>query len=356
MGLTAVALLTSMVFAEVLTRTFLPRPGFESIPDQLSIIPHPTRGYTYSPNLPGINSWGLRDDPIGTGETVHILAVGDSFTVGGGVRREEAWPAQLELLLNSASVLPYRIRVVNAGVSAYSLTQIRVLTGELAEELKPRIIVVGLYTSRYWRINDPYVYFHGMAVRKSDMPNIKVVKGGMILTPFESGSLRSLDFFLADHFYFGAYILRESGAAVEKVTSYFDKEPLQPSHSDIEKLLEPLLKELEKIHDLCVASNRPLVVLLINDQEEDGHFKEIEKQYNEVVKSFCRRFGVMVVDPLPVFEESANGRPIFRLENDHHWSSLAHQVAAKELLRFLVKENVLTGAFGPSHENNSPTK
>lgn len=272
------------------------------------------------------------------------------------MRKEEAWPAQLQLLINSASVLPYRVRVVNAGVSAYSLTQIRVLTGELAEEFKPRIIVVGLYSSRYWRINDPYVYFHGMAVRKSDTPNIRLVKGGMILTPFESGSLRSLDFFLADHFYFGAYILRESDSAVEQVRSYFDKEPPQPSHSDIEKLLEPLLKELEKIRDLCVASNRHLVVLLINEQEKDGHFKEIEKQYNEVVKSFCRRSGVAVVDPLPVFEESSNGRPVFRLGDDHHWSSLAHQVAAKELLKFLMKENVLTGASGPSHKNNSPTK
>lgn len=356
MALTAVSLLTSMVFAEVLTRTFLPRPGFESTPDQLSIIPHPTRGYAYSPNRPGINSWGLRDDPIGPGETVHILAVGDSFTVGGGVRKEEAWPAQLQLLINSASVLPYRVRVVNAGVSAYSLTQIRVLTGELAEEFKPRIIVVGVYSSRYWRINDPYVYFHGMAVRKSDMPNIKVVKGGMILTPFAISSLRSLDFFLAEHFYFGAHILRESGSAVEKASSYFDKEPSPPSHSDIEKRLEPLLKELEKIHDLSVASNSRLVILLINEQEKDGHFKEIEKQYNEVVKSFCKPFGVTVVDPLPVFEESSNGRPIYRLGDDHHWSSLAHQVAAKELLKSLMEENVLTGVSGPSHENNSPTK
>jgi hypothetical protein len=45
------------------------------------------------------------------------------------------------------------------------------------------------------------------------------------------------------------FILRESSSAVEKAGSYFDKEP---SHSDIEKLLEPLLNELEKIHDLYV--------------------------------------------------------------------------------------------------------
>ena len=79
-----------------------------------------------------------------------------------------------------------------------------------------------------------------------------------------------------------------------------------------------------------------------NEQEEDGSFKSIEKQYNEVVKSFCRDLGVTVVDPLPVFEEAARGKPVFRQGNDHHWSSLAHQVAARELLRVLTQENLLT--------------
>jgi hypothetical protein len=97
------------------------------------------------------------------------------------------------------------------------------------------------------------------------------------------------------------------------------------------------------------------VVLLINEQEKDGHFKDIEKQYNEVAKSFGRRFGVAVVDPLPVFEETSNGKPIFRLEMIIIGrASLI--IAAKELLRSMMKENVLTGISGPSHESNSPAK
>jgi hypothetical protein len=82
--------------------------------------------------------------------------------------------------------------------------------------------------------------------------------------------------------------------------------------------------------------------MLVNEQEEDGSFKPIEKQYNEVVGSFCRDSGVTVVDPLPVLEGLAHGKPIFRQGNDHHWSSLAHKVAAKELLGVLTQENILT--------------
>src|SRR5215216_6717040 len=193
MILAMVSLVMSMAVAEVFTRALLPRPGFQKIPTQSQIIPHPTRGYSYAPNNPGFtNSLGLHDDPIGPDESVDILAVGDSFTVGGGLAMEEAWPQQLELSINSASVLPYPIRIVNGGVAAYSLTQIRLMTEELVQQLKPKIIVVGLFSSRYWRIEDPYVFFHGMAIRKSETQRIKVVNGGMIYTPFTTSWLKSL--------------------------------------------------------------------------------------------------------------------------------------------------------------------
>lgn len=338
-----VSLFASIAVAEVLTRALLPRPGFQEIPTQIQITPHPTREYSYSPNYPGFtNSLGLRDDPIGPDESVHILAVGDSFTVGAGLSMEESWPSQLESSINSASVLPEHIRVVNGGVAAYSLTQIRLFTAELAERLKPNVIVVGLFPSRYWRIDDPYIYFHGMAIRKSETQRIKFVDGGMIYTPFKTSLLKSIDFFYADHFYFGAHILRVSRSATAKAVRYVRGDSSQLTRSDIEKSLKSLLGELERIRELCVASNSRLVVMLINEQEEDGSFKSIEKQYNEVVESFCRALGVTVVNPLPAFEELAQGKPIFRQANDHHWSSLAHKVAARELLKVLTQENIIT--------------
>jgi hypothetical protein len=102
------------------------------------------------------------------------------------------------------------------------------------------------------------------------------------------------------------------------------------------------LEELERIHRLSLTSSRQLVVLLINEQEKDGSFKTVERQYNDVVKAFCRRSGIKVLDPLPAFEKSAGGKPIFRLGDDHHWSKLAHNLAARELFRFLAEENILS--------------
>lgn len=341
--LTAVSLLISIAVAEVLVRALLPRPGFQEIPTQTQISPHRTRGYSYIPNYPGFtNSLGLRDKPIGPDDRVDILAVGDSFTVGGGVSMEEAWPSQLELSINSASILPAPVRVVNGGVAAYSLTQIRLLTAELAQELRPKIIVVGLFPSRYWRIDDPYVFFHGMAIRKSETQRIKIVEGGMIYSAFKTRWLQSLDFFFGDNFYLGAHVLRASRIVAEKAKRYFSTNSSQPTPSDVEKLLKPLLGEIQSIRELCLSMNIKLVVMLVNEQEEDGSFKLSEKQYNDVVKSFCRDLGIEVVDPLPVFEELAGGKPILRQKHDHHWSSLAHKVAANELFTVLTKENILT--------------
>jgi hypothetical protein len=340
--LTTVSLVMSLAIAEVFTRALLPRPGFQKIPTQSPIVPHPTRGFSYAPNNPGFtNSLGLRDDPVGLDENVEILAVGDSFTTGGGLPLEDAWPSQLESSINSASVLPEHVRVVNGGVAAYGLTQIRLFTEELAQQLKPKIIVLGLFSSRYWRIDDPYVFFHGLAIRRSETQYMKVVNGGVIYTEFRTSWLKSLDLFLSDHFYFGAHLLRVSRSGAKKAVSYV-RGNSPPTPADVEKLLKPLLGEMEKIRELCVSSNIRLVVMLVNEQEEDGSFKPVEKEYNEVVKSFCRDSGVTVVDPLPILEESAHGKPIFRQENDHHWSSLAQKVAARELLKVLTEQNVLT--------------
>lgn len=333
----------SLAVAEAGARVLLPRPGFQRIPTESQIIPHPMRGYSYTPDYPGFtNSWGLRDDPIGPDERVDILAVGDSFTVGGGLAMDEAWPSQLESSINSASASPDHIRVVNGGVAGYSLNQIRLFTEELAQRLKPKVIVAGVYSSRYWRIDDPYVSFHGMLIRKSETERIKIVNGGMIFSPFKTSWLKSLDFFCADHFYFGAHILRAARSAAEKAARYVRRDSSEANRSDIEKSLKPLLGEIEKIRQLCVSLNIPLVVMLVNEQEEDGSFKPVEKQYNEVVESFCRESGIKVVNPLPVFEGLAGGKPVFRQTNDHHWSSEAHKVAANELLKVLTQENMLT--------------
>lgn len=348
-GLLLVSLVSSVALAELATRVVLPRPGFEPLPKDQAIVRHPTRGYAYAPrDSAGVNSWGLRGDAIAPGDKIDILAVGDSFTVGGGVNRSEAWPSRLEARANDDALLAQPVRVLNAGVSGYGMRQIRLLTEELAEALHPPIIIVGVLTSRYWRLHDPYVFFHGVAVRSSEIERIKVVADGMIRTAFMDPPWRSIDFFLAEHCYVCAYALTTAHDAVDRASQSSTDDPAGPSRSDIAWRLQPLLEEIRQIKDVSAASRSELVVLLINEQSENAAFAPIERLYNDVVTAFCASLGVRVVNPLPLLESTAHGTPIYRLGSDHHWSAQAHDVVASALLRALKADGQLIDALEPA--------
>jgi hypothetical protein len=72
-----------------------------------------------------------------------VLATGSSFTVGIEVADGETWPAFLQERSGR--------RVVNAGVSGYSLDQTVLATERLAPQVRPRLIVVGFTPGDIWR-------------------------------------------------------------------------------------------------------------------------------------------------------------------------------------------------------------
>ena len=336
---------------EMLVRAVLPWPGF--IPfhswEVGLLIPHSTRHYAYNPNFVGtisnkeyqidivINSLGLRDNPITPNDRVDVLAAGDSFTVGLGVQAEDAWPAQLEGYINSASVLPKPIRVVNGGVSGYSLSQIRLLIEELTLSFQPKIVVLGVNSSAYWRLSDPYVYLNGNAVLSSMVPQLKTTEGGFLYSDFSNKRLNRIHLWLGENFHLGAYLLEIVRNLGEKL--------IRPEQNDnkvffsTEEKLTPLLNELGVIKKLLSSRGIGLAVLLVNQQEKDGSFSATEKEYNAIVKAYCRNSGITVFDPLPSFESFSLEDPVFRMGNDRHWSKRAHTVVGKELGAFLLQQN-----------------
>ncbi|HID48118.1 MAG TPA: hypothetical protein EYP40_00625, partial [Chromatiales bacterium] len=128
--------------AEFVVRSILPHPAFYAghpgnVPGL--VTPHPVLGYTYTPGFTGrmttedfsneytINELGLRDAPVDAGnpDAYRILAVGNSFTAGEGVEQTETWVSQLERHLNEQRGARPSVRVINAGITGYSLRQIR---------------------------------------------------------------------------------------------------------------------------------------------------------------------------------------------------------------------------------------
>ena len=182
--LASLATVMGLAIAEAATWIFLDPPGLMPLPEGTPpglVLPHPERGYEYSPNYEGelrrrgnrihisTNSLGFRGDDLDPDdERPVILAMGDSFTVGFGVQAEEAWPAQLESILRSHRP-DNPVRVVNGCVSGYSLSQIRLTMQELFDAVEPQLVVLGLYASRYWRLESPYVYHEGFIVNSDPL-------------------------------------------------------------------------------------------------------------------------------------------------------------------------------------------
>jgi hypothetical protein len=82
-----------------------------------------TKGYELTPDHANINSHGLRDEEFSLAKPAdrfRILALGDSFTYGHGVRSEETYVKQLEAMLNhKLGNRGIRYEVLNAGVPGY---------------------------------------------------------------------------------------------------------------------------------------------------------------------------------------------------------------------------------------------
>ena len=330
-----------LILAELVTRLFLPRPGFQPYPSEQPaglLIPHPERGYAYAANFVGeiqsedsvisirTNELGLRDISLDSLQKIRIMAAGNSFTVGFGVERSEAWPYQLAKEMNISG------NVLNAGVSGYGMKQIRQLIAELSPVVAPETLIVGVYASRYWRVNSPYTYFKGMAIGQKQVKSIRLLADGMLVRPFQTTWIRNLDLWLNQYLYFPAYALKAWPMLKRRLIK--SKQQYQaPTQQDLRPIVKPLLNELSIIAQLASKRNVKLYFLLVNHQEPDGRFSQLEQNYSAAVLNYADSLGIPCINPTPALQNASGGKPIFRFRNDHHWSAAAHQLVAKEILK-----------------------
>lgn len=112
-------------------------------------IPDEVLGWRMKPMLArdGVrhNSFGFRGDVEHTERPVgpRILAIGDSFTYGLGVRNEETFAAQLSRLM--------KVEVINAGVNAYGVDQALLMWEQHGQRFKPDVVVLGYYVDDFYR-------------------------------------------------------------------------------------------------------------------------------------------------------------------------------------------------------------
>lgn len=119
--------------------------------------PHPTRIYSLAKDVIENDYWssdslGFRPNPLSEDRSQNrdsIVAIGDSFTYGHGVKSADSFPMQLQHLLMSADK-PFIVH--NAGVPGYGPDQEYIyIRDDLIPKYKPKLI---LWTFNFNDLND----------------------------------------------------------------------------------------------------------------------------------------------------------------------------------------------------------
>jgi len=103
--------------------------------------------YTFYPTYYRLNEWGFRDRDRQAAKnpgTFRVLALGDSFTFGAGVRdASDLYPALLERSLNESAPPGTTFEVVNTGLRGMNTGDQIDYLAERGLDLKPDLITVG---------------------------------------------------------------------------------------------------------------------------------------------------------------------------------------------------------------------
>ena len=105
-----------------------------------------------------LNSMGLRDDEISEKkpeDVFRVIALGDSFTLGFGVNREDLFVDVLEQWWNAEG---RRVEIINAGTEGYSTDQQVAWLETVGKKLDPDLVLLFPYENDiYWNAQTEYL-------------------------------------------------------------------------------------------------------------------------------------------------------------------------------------------------------
>ena len=173
-------------FAEVVVRIVYP----QTLPSQEFLrgfvlkdmyVPDDRAGYRLAPGFSGrierlgivtefsTSSLGLRAAELGPKEKIRILALGDSFTWGWGVKQGEEWISVVGRKLNEEPG-PGPVAAINGGVNGYGTENALALLKRIGPDVEPDLVLLGFFANDYtdnllgakgiYSVRDGYLFDH----------------------------------------------------------------------------------------------------------------------------------------------------------------------------------------------------
>jgi lysophospholipase L1-like esterase len=347
--------------------------------------PHPTRGWALAPGrralqrtldyaVPvAINEQGLRDRPHDyepAPGVFRIVILGDSFMEAYQVELEDSLPARLESALAGRGV-----EVVNLGVGGYGTAQQLLQLREDGLRYRPDLVVLAFYAGNDVQNNsrelereafgeDSETTWGRPYAAAADLssalvwtpPDFERMRGEADLeTRRREQPARRLWKWIEPALVANAVSRAAAalGAGPARPPRHFarpflapdEEDPGRPAWDTAWTVTRRLLLEMR---DVARGAGARLVVLLVPAKlqvEADfraraallqGGLAFDETRLNRDLARFAREHAIPLLDPTPVLvAESERGPRLYYQLEDHHWNARGHEIATRELVRFL---------------------
>ncbi|MEW6221347.1 MAG: hypothetical protein AB1634_17680 [Thermodesulfobacteriota bacterium] len=289
------------------------------------------------------NSNGFWDDERGRDKAPgvkRVLFLGDSFTMGYAVQREERYTDLV------AGMLPEGVEVINLGMWGYSADQQYLVLERIGIGFNPDVIVLAVFLNDFFETN-LYAVGNGYLKPKFKANRDLDIEPENLPLPDNHGESHLWNqvvtryYLMRNRIFLGAGFLRAGwiGALVD--TSYADKGYYALCLALIDKMREVAAARGAEFH-LVYIPYRSFVI-----QEPASTLGKLTRDLTvapehvdlflpqKMLLGYCRAAEVSFLDLTPVFDEYKNKASLF-FRNDLHWNSAGHRVAAAAIYDFLA--------------------
>lgn len=362
------ATLTVLVVEAVLI-LFYPVPF--SMEQNMYYEPDPFVGYKLKPNSLGhfqngivarTDRHGHRDDEVALvkdPQVCRVLVLGDSFTMGSNVTREEAYPQVLEQMLNQHFASP--VEVINTAVGGWTPFQYAQYYQQYGRAFDPDLVFVGFFVG-----NDTYSQQNNVEQTKT------AVLGRRVFREAAASPWIGLKVWMVDHSHLARLILNTRAiAAIDRTRDTcqdFTTEYVAIQRARIrahlkrtethDASIQNTLVQLLRIKALAEQDTASLMVALLPDENQiNAHLQaltiapeavndyDFEMPQSLIVEVFEENH-IPTIDLFPTFRD----HPGCLYMNDTHWNPEGHRLAASTLYRAML-ERLAEACALPSEED-----
>ena len=270
------------------------------------------------------NSLGMREREVSLEKqsgVFRIAVLGDSYTMGSGVRAEDVYSRVLERKLNAVGETPH-YETLNFGVGGYGLADYLATLEHVALEFDPDLVIVGLCS------NDAVA------------PTAEKASSEFVVKPVAHPFFR-LTF--VDDAFARRELTRRLAVAGREAGQATGREPpprRKPMKTAIE-LSDHVLAYFRKIARVCRERKIALAIVYLADSS--GYPRD--RKHGVVFRTIARRFNTPYLDMFPLFSDVTPGE-LSIFEGDIHPNADAHARFAEALSPFLEGHGLLSPPNG----------